>query len=95
MTAPSYNEARETFCASDITIIDVSVSDFEVIEGGSTPDYFRGFMVGTAGDLTIVTLEGRTRTIPANCIAVGIIHPIAGTCIKNSGTTAAQICVVF
>lgn len=55
------------------------------------PDRPRAIAIGTAGTLTITTEDGTDVTIPANCLAVGIWHPMRPVRIKATGTSAAEI----
>jgi hypothetical protein len=52
-----------------------------------------GISFGTAGNLTIITPNGRTVTIPG--LAAGVIHPIRAKRIKATGTAASGIVAYF
>lgn len=92
MTRPFKQDAvRDTYSFVDIIPINVTGGDYEI--SGPDGDHFRGFSIGTAGDVVIRTLTGQERTIPSNCLAVGVFHPIGGVAILQTGTTAAEICI--
>jgi hypothetical protein len=54
---------------------------------------FRGFIVGVAGNVNIVGLDGNSCVLPA--MVAGVTHPCAGQGILASGTTATGIVAVF
>ena len=85
------DDVRGTNPIIDLIPIDVSAADYTPTDYPS----FRGFVVGTAGIVNMVCLNGETRVIPANCLAVGVFHPIAGKQILTATTTATEICVGF
>ena len=55
----------------------------------------RGIAIGTAGDLEIKDDNNVTVVIPANSLAIGVIHPISTQQILDANTTAAEIVAYF
>ena len=70
--------------------------DAAVVTPSDTADvsltFFRGIIVGVAGAVK-VTMNGTTTITFPNLVA-GVIHPICGTRIWATGTTATGIVVV-
>lgn len=76
---------KQTQTATDALELDVSASD------ATLNRVARGFWVGTAGALEIVTVEGSTVVIPnANNLV-----PIQGIKVLNANTTATGIVALF
>lgn len=59
----------------------------------TTFDATRGVYVGGAGDLTVTMASGEIVTFTA--IATSVIHPISVTQIRNTGTDATNIVILY
>lgn len=75
--------------------INVTASDTAKLEYDSEVKATKGIAIGTAGDLAVKDDEGNSVTIPANALAVGVIHPISTEQILSTGTTATEIVAYF
>jgi len=51
----------------------------------------RALMVGTAGDIAVITVGGETITIPSAVVTANPLLPIAVTRVLNTGTGASNI----
>lgn len=81
-------ESQEKLHESGVTHaeIDVSASDYE-------PDAaFKGIYVGVSGNVAVTGLDDVDTTFVG--LAAGVIHPIGGKAVLNTGTTATSIVVL-
>lgn len=69
-------------------------ADVDIVSTYGAPA--RAVCVGTAGTLKIDTEGGHdAQTIPANCLATGVFHPIYVEKIYNTGTTADEVVILL
>jgi hypothetical protein len=87
----SYLPKSDTSPAGSVML--VTPSDTVDLKDDGLP--CRGIAITVAGDLEIVDLSGATVVIPSGSLAVGILHPIFATRIKDSNTTATGIVAYF
>ena len=75
--------------------INVTASDTVPLKYDGDATACRGIAIGTAGDLAIKDDADNSVTIPANALAVGVVHPISTSYILSTGTTASEIVAYF
>jgi len=88
-----WTQMAKSDLSSATTCANVTPSDTVDLRADGRP--CRAISIGTAGDLEIITLAGDTVVIPANCLAVGIPHPVFATRILAANTTALEIVAWF
>jgi hypothetical protein len=72
----------------------VAVKTVTPSDANDLPDGMcRGFMIGAAGNISIIDAAGNTSTITAP--AVGVIHWIACMRVRATGTTATAIQALY
>ncbi len=68
-------------------------ADYDIAATHGAP--CRAIVVGTAGDVKLVTARGTTVTIPQACLTVGFPYRIQATKIVATGTSAQKILVLI
>lgn len=60
-------------------------------DDNNLPYVTSGIAIGTAGTLAVQRLDGTKVIIPANCLAVGVVHPMRVKKVYSTDTTASEI----
>ena len=89
----SQSQAFDSAINGPVDIVPITPSN-TVSQVPAAYPYFRGLHVVTDGTVSVVTLAGQTRSLPAGYFAAGVDHALFFTRVNATGTTAVLMGLV-